>query len=654
MDQSRASDDGRLGLLIKAMRAFAEATLDEQRLVRAIARSAAEVIGDHATVLLCSSDGVGLVPAAIHTADPEMLARTRTLFEEPLVLATHHAARGVLETGVSVRVVLDDLARYETTPRYASFVREVGMHGLLLVALRVLDRPIGLLSIIRYRPTSPAFDARDAELAESLAAHAALAIANARAYAGERAARSRFGRLVESNLIGILVANVDGTVHEINDALLAMVGRSREDILSGRVPWASLTPPEWREVDARAIAQLAASGIAARREKGYVHADGHRVPVMCGSAMLEGTGDAISFVLDLTESKAEQHRVHLAAIVEASDDAIIGKSLDGTITSWNSGARRLFGYAAGEMIGHSIMELVPPGREGEEQAILETLAAGEVQRFETLRRRKDGREVEVSVTASPVRDATGRITGIAKVARDITELARAKAAVEAANLELEAFSYSVAHDLRAPLRGIRSFAQMLLEDYRAQLDAQGQDWLDEIGRSAQRMGALIDALLSLSKVSRRPLRCETIDLAALVRETAAALAAAEPERDVAWVVADELRAALDPVLARALLANLLGNAWKFTAHTPAPTIEVGRLEAGGFFVRDNGAGFAMAYAHKLFTPFQRLHSAKEFAGTGIGLAIVQRIVARHGGRIWAEGAVGRGASFFVTLPEATP
>jgi light-regulated signal transduction histidine kinase (bacteriophytochrome) len=271
-----------------------------------------------------------------------------------------------------------------------------------------------------------------------------------------------------------------------------------------------------------------------------------------------------------------------------------------------------------------------------------------------VRRRKDGREIEVSVTASPIRDAAGRITGIAKVARDITELARAKAAADAANLELEAFSYSVAHDLRAPLRGIRSFAEMLVEDYRERLDAQGQDWLDEIGRSAQRMGELIDALLSLSKVSRRVVHCETIDLAALVRETAAALAAADPERVVTWIVPDELHAALDPVLARALFANLLGNAWKFTAHTAAPVIEVGRLEAGGFVVRDNGAGFAMTYAHKLFAPFQRLHSATEFAGTGIGLAIVHRIVSRHGGRIWAEGAVGKGAAFFVTIPEGKP
>ena len=264
------------------MRAFAEVTLDEQRLVKVIARSAAEVIGDHATILLCSSDGLGLVPAAIHTADPVMLERTRMLFHEPLVLATHHAARRVLETGESVRVVLGDLASYETTPRYAAFVREVGMHGLLLVALRVLGRPIGLLSIIRYRPTSPAFDARDAELAESLAVHAALAIANARAYAAEHAARSRFGRLAEANLLGILVVNLDGTVREIDHALLAMLGRSRDEILSGRVPWGSLTPPGWGDVDARAREQLHATGIAALREKEFLHNDGRRVPVLSG------------------------------------------------------------------------------------------------------------------------------------------------------------------------------------------------------------------------------------------------------------------------------------------------------------------------------------------------------------------------------------
>jgi PAS domain S-box-containing protein len=367
---------------------------------------------------------------------------------------------------------------------------------------------------------------------------------------------------------------------------------------------------------------------------------------------------------DLAERKrAEQLRVNLAAIVEASDDAIIGKTLEGVITSWNPGAERIFGYAADEIVGKSIYLLVPPGREQEEPAILEGLAHGEVKRFDTVRRRKDGRHIDVSVTSSPVRDAAGRVVSISKVARDITErrraeeaLAQAKETAEAASRELEAFSYSVAHDLRAPLRGMSGFARVLLDGQADKLDAAGRDYLEEIHCNAQKMQALIDALLSLSHVTRTEPRLERVDLSALFRATAAQLAATEPQRKVSIVVQDRLSADVDLQLARALFDNLLGNAWKFTAHAPDARIEFGATEAHGMrtlFISDNGAGFDMAHAENLFAPFQRLHTTAEFPGTGIGLATVRRIVHRHGGRIWAEGKVGKGAVFYFTLPGAS-
>jgi PAS domain S-box-containing protein len=330
------------------------------------------------------------------------------------------------------------------------------------------------------------------------------------------------------------------------------------------------------------------------------------------------------------------------------------------ITSWNDGACRLFGYSAEEMVGKPISLLVPGEREQEEPIILETVAKGEVKRFDTVRLRKDGRHIDVSVTVSPVRDATGKVVGISKVARDITDrrraetsLARAKDAAEAANRELEAFSYSVAHDLRAPLRGMNGFAQLLLDTYRDKLDADGQDFLQEILLNANKMGDLIDGLLSLARVTRSDLQREHADLSEIVRETTARLRAAEPHREVEVTVPDALSADVDPRLARALFENLLGNAWKFTSKQPAARIEFGAIERDGapvFFVRDNGAGFDMAFANKLFAPFQRLHTVDEFAGTGIGLATVQRIVHRHEGRIWAEGTVGCGASFYFTIP----
>jgi light-regulated signal transduction histidine kinase (bacteriophytochrome) len=222
-----------------------------------------------------------------------------------------------------------------------------------------------------------------------------------------------------------------------------------------------------------------------------------------------------------------------------------------------------------------------------------------------------------------------------------------------ANRELEAFSYSVAHDLRAPLRGMNGFAQVLLDSYKDKLDAEAQDYLKEILLNARKMADLIDGLLSLARLTRSELQLERVNLSTIALAAAARLRGSDPERVIEIDVQHDLHADVDALLARAVFDNLLGNAWKFTSKLPAARIEVGTLEKEGvsaLFVRDNGAGFDMAFAAKLFAPFQRLHTADEFPGTGIGLATVQRIVQRHGGRIWAEGSVDGGATFYFTFP----
>jgi light-regulated signal transduction histidine kinase (bacteriophytochrome) len=306
------------------------------------------------------------------------------------------------------------------------------------------------------------------------------------------------------------------------------------------------------------------------------------------------------------------------------------------------------------------MILLPPERAAEEAEILAHLADGRVEHRDTVRLHKDGHAIPVSVTVSPILDSTGRLIGASKVARDISErrrseaaLERAKDTAEAATRELEAFSYSVAHDLRAPLRGMNGFARVLVDKYRGQLDANAQDWLQEILLNARKLGELIDALLALARLTKSTLRRETVDLSAVFRDVAASLAAAEPDRSVELLFQEAVRAEVDPVLARALAENLLGNAWKFTRKVPVARISFGVTDGAAgptYFVRDNGAGFDMAFAGKLFAPFQRLHTVDEFPGTGIGLATVQRIVHRHGGRVWAEGAVDAGATFHFTLP----
>lgn len=226
------------------------------------------------------------------------------------------------------------------------------------------------------------------------------------------------------------------------------------------------------------------------------------------------------------------------------------------------------------------------------------------------------------------------------------------AQLESANRELEAFSYSVSHDLRAPLRAIDGFSSMLLQDHRQELGPKGEDHLQRVCAAVRRMGQLIDDLLSLSRVTRNEMRPETVDLSAMTNEIVADLRRAEPDRLIHVCIEANLRADADPNLIRIVLENLLGNAWKFTRKTPQPRIEVGVSRHDGrraFFVRDNGAGFDMAYASKLFGAFQRLHGPADFEGTGIGLATVQRIIHRHGGRVWAEGSVGQGATFYFAI-----
>jgi PAS domain S-box-containing protein len=272
----------------------------------------------------------------------------------------------------------------------------------------------------------------------------------------------------------------------------------------------------------------------------------------------------------------------------------------------------------------------------------------------------DGRETWVSTTKIPLPDQDGQIIGTFGISRDITErkraevaLQKAKLELEAANKELEAFSYSVSHDLRSPLRSIDGFSQALLEDYADQLPAEGQNHLKRVRAATQRMAELIDDLLNLSKVTRASMKLVPVDLSQLAQRIATELQRTQPERRLNFNITPNLKARGDPSLLQAVLENLLNNAWKFTSKREQAEIEFGSKHENDeavYFIRDNGAGFDMAYVGKLFGAFQRLHAMTEFSGTGIGLATVQRIIHRHGGRIWAEGAVDQGATFFFTLP----
>jgi signal transduction histidine kinase len=283
---------------------------------------------------------------------------------------------------------------------------------------------------------------------------------------------------------------------------------------------------------------------------------------------------------------------------------------------------------------------------------------------------RDGRIIHTYISASPLYDDSGRVRGSLGVLIDLTERKRAEAEVlrlnedlerrvkertgqlEAINKELEAFSYSVSHDLRAPLRSIRGFSEVLLERYCKQLDPTGQEFLKRACQSSQQMETLIEDLLKLSRVSRSELQSRHVNLSHIAESIATDLKKADPQRAVEIVIEPGLQALGDERLLRVALDNLLRNAWKFTGKQPCAKIEVGSSKGPpqAFFVRDNGAGFDMTYSNRLFGVFQRLHTVSEFPGTGVGLATVQRIISRHGGRVWATGEVNRGATFYFTLP----
>ncbi len=459
-----------------------------------------------------------------------------------------------------------------------------------------------------------------------------------------------------------------GRVLSWNTGAQRMKGYRADEIVGKH--FSCFYPPEAVEAGkpARLLALAARDGRV--EDEGWrVRQDGSRFWAdVTITALRDPDGSVIGFAKvtrDITERRRAELALHeseerFRLLVESVQEyAIFVLDPAGRVASWNAGAEAIKGYAAEEILGQHVAVFYTPEDValGKPQAQLEAAAREGRVEDEGWRLRKDGNRFWADTVITAMRDPTGTLIGFGKVTRDLTRRRRIEEQLAQSNAELERFSYSVSHDLRAPLRAINGYAQAVLEDYAAALDAEGQRFLGIIRDSAKRGGELIDALLNFSRLGRQTLSMEPVDLTELARAVVDELRRSTDVEGMD-VIVDPLQPTRgDRTLLRQVLANLIGNAFKFSRGRPHPQIEIGARREGQavvYFVRDNGVGFDMRYADKLFGVFQRLHRADEFEGTGVGLALAQRIIQRHGGRIWADGKVDGGATFFFTLPAERP
>ncbi len=577
--------------------------------------------------------------------------------------------------GRDFRTLLDDEAREQATERYREWLKGEAASSRYEVGIRRKDgarRRVDLVATMvrgtdgRVRTMGQILDVTEQRRTEE-------------------ALRQAHTVVLHSPVVLFRWRAEPGWPVELVSENVSQFGYTPQELLSGSIPYSTLVHPEDLPRVAREVTEHTAAG-----ESSFVQE--YRLVTRAGEVRWVDDRTVVEWdtqgaprryqgvLMDITERKilereTEERRGFLESILAAAPDAIVTADNRHAILEWNPGARRLFGYSREETIGRRIDDLITGGdasiaSEAARWTASLAITAG-IDQTETVRCRRDGTPIDVLVSVAPIAAGAERI-GVVAIYTDITAQKKAEkeirrlnvdleqlvrdrtAELEAANRELEAFAYSVSHDLRSPLRAIDGYTRILSEDYRSCLDENGRRICGVVRRETLRMGALIDDLLALSRIGRAELKAAQIDMQATVEAAFQEVATSQERERIDFRVGVLPSAAGDGALIRQVWVNLLSNAVKFSSGRNPAVIEVSSRAGDGetvFCVRDNGAGFDMQYVDKLFGVFQRLHSESEFEGTGVGLAIVHRIVTRHGGRVWAEGRLDGGALFCFTLPQ---
>jgi len=618
-------------------------SLDYETELERVAHLIVPALADWCVVDLLAEDGTLRRLAVVHR-DPAKAEAALELRHRYAVLSPNrgHRAWDVLLDGKPWFDPAVSETRFVAKARDAEhlgLLRHLGFAAEMILPLVARGRTLGVITLV-LADASRHYGPGELALAEELARRAALAIDNARLYAQAQAAEARYRQLFEGAADAILSIDAEGRFRDVNSAAIELLGYQRQELLGSCLE--NLVPPG---MDGTAVDALwRPQGGSWRGELELRRKDGAIIPVETRTTVVELPAGPVS--LSVVRDVSERHRAaidrqRLAAIVDSSDDVIIGKTLDGIVTSWNQGAERLYGYTAEEMIGQSIARIFPSERIDEFREFMDRLSRGErISHHDAVRVAKDGRRIDISVSISPVTDAAGRIVGAATIAQDISERKR----MEAMQRD---FLAMVSHDLRSPLTVIRASAQLLQRggEYR-------EATVENILAYADRMARLIDDLADVVRLEEGhlPLQRESLDLVALARDAAAA-AAEQSARHGARVEApdEQVCGEWDRVRLGQVIENLLGNALKHGAEEGEVVVRVEkRADEALISVQDFGPGIDPGHMPHLFDRFYRANTRS--SGLGLGLYISRILVEAHGGRIWAESQPDQGSTFTVALP----